>query len=61
MKALFTATKLLIVRSQLTKTEAGRLRLPSDHHPSGQDFSVHKIVQKSSNRGAAQLGIKLGC
>jgi len=36
-----------------------RLRLPSDHHPLGK-ISVHKIVQKSSNRGAAQLGIKLG-
>jgi len=35
------------------------LRLPSDHHPLGK-ISVHKIVQKSSNRGAAQLGIKLG-
>ena len=36
-----------------------KLRLPSDHHPLGK-ISVHKIVQKSSNRGAAQLGIKLG-
>jgi cell division protein FtsI/penicillin-binding protein 2 len=36
-----------------------RLRLPSDHHPLGK-ISVHKIVQKSSNRGAAQLGIRLG-
>lgn len=35
------------------------LRLPSDHHPLGK-ISVHKVVQKSSNRGAAQLGIMLG-
>lgn len=35
------------------------LRLPSDHHPLGK-ISVSKVVQKSSNRGAAQLGIKLG-
>jgi len=36
-----------------------RLRLPSDHHPLGK-ISVSKVVQKSSNRGAAQLGIMLG-
>ena len=36
-----------------------KLRLPSDHHPLGR-ISVQKVVQKSSNRGAAQLGIKLG-
>jgi cell division protein FtsI/penicillin-binding protein 2 len=36
-----------------------RLRLPGDHHPLGK-ISVKEVVQKSSNRGAAQLGIKLG-
>ena len=36
-----------------------RLRLPSDHHPLGA-ISLSEVVQKSSNRGAAQLGIKLG-
>ncbi|MDC0157362.1 penicillin-binding protein 2 [Verrucomicrobia bacterium] len=36
-----------------------RLRLPSDHHPLGE-ISLSEVVQKSSNRGAAQLGIKLG-
>ncbi len=35
------------------------LRLPSDHKPLGE-ISVSKVVQKSSNRGVAQLGIKLG-
>ncbi|MEO0794854.1 MAG: penicillin-binding protein 2 [Verrucomicrobiota bacterium] len=34
------------------------LRLPSDHHPLGE-LSVEEIVVKSSNRGAALLGIKL--
>ncbi len=38
---------------------ARKLRLPSDHHPLGK-ISVSKVVQKSSNRGAAQLGIMLG-
>jgi len=36
-----------------------RMRLPSDHHDLGK-ISVSKVVQKSSNRGAAQLGIMLG-
>lgn len=36
-----------------------RYRLPSDHHPLGR-ISVSTIVQKSSNRGAAQMGILLG-
>ena len=35
------------------------LRLPSDHNPLGK-ISVSKVVQKSSNRGAARLGILLG-
>ena len=39
---------------------AGRkYRLPSDHHPLGK-ISVREVVSKSSNRGAAQLGILLG-
>ena len=36
-----------------------RYRLPSDHHPLGK-INVSTIVQKSSNRGAAQMGILLG-
>ena len=36
-----------------------RMRLPGDHHPLGR-ISVKKVVQKSSNRGAAQMGILLG-
>ena len=35
------------------------LRLPKDHHPLGR-ISLHQVVQKSSNRGAAQIGLKLG-
>ena len=35
------------------------LRLPKDHHPLGK-ISLHQVVQKSSNRGAAQVGLKLG-
>jgi cell division protein FtsI/penicillin-binding protein 2 len=36
-----------------------KYRLPSDHHPLGK-ISLSKVVQKSSNRGAAQLGVMLG-
>jgi len=36
-----------------------RLRLPKDHHPLGK-ISLHQVVQKSSNRGAAQVGLMLG-
>lgn len=36
-----------------------RLGLPKDAHPLGE-ITVSEVVQKSSNRGAAQLGIKLG-
>ena len=35
------------------------LRLPKDHHPLGK-ISLHQVVQKSSNRGAAQIGLRLG-
>ena len=41
------------------KVGSKSLRLPSDHHPLGK-ISVSEVVRKSSNRGAAQLGIKLG-
>lgn len=38
----------------------GRLvRLPRDDHPLGR-LTVHEVVTKSSNRGAAQLGMLLG-
>ena len=43
-----------------TATYRGRLLgLPGDHRPFGP-LSVHEILCKSSNRGAAQLGILLG-
>ncbi len=50
-----------IIDCSIARIEKGsrRLRLPSDHHPLGK-ISVSKVVQKSSNRGAAQLGIMLG-
>ncbi|MFP4156893.1 MAG: peptidoglycan D,D-transpeptidase FtsI family protein [Opitutales bacterium] len=35
------------------------LRLPSDHHDYGQ-LSMREVVVKSSNRGAAHLGLMLG-
>lgn len=35
------------------------VRLPSDHHPYGE-LTVEEIVVKSSNRGAALLGMALG-
>ncbi|MBO45683.1 MAG: peptidoglycan glycosyltransferase [Planctomycetes bacterium] len=35
------------------------LRLPGDHHPLGK-LSLRKVISKSSNRGAAQLGLRLG-
>lgn len=35
------------------------LKLPKDHHPLGK-ISLHQVMQKSSNRGAAQVGLKLG-
>ena len=41
------------------KVGSKSLRLPSDHNPLGK-ISVSEVVRKSSNRGAAQLGIKLG-
>ena len=35
------------------------LRLPSDHH-TYESLSMHEVVVKSSNRGAAHLGLMLG-
>ena len=35
------------------------LRLPSDHH-TYEELSMYDIVVKSSNRGAAHLGLRLG-
>ena len=50
-----------IIDCSLATFQSGskKLRLPSDHHPLGR-ISVSEIVQKSSNRGAARLGILLG-
>jgi cell division protein FtsI (penicillin-binding protein 3) len=36
------------------------LRLPADDHPFDRDLSVAEILAKSSNRGAAHLGMLLG-
>ena len=50
-----------IVDCSVSRYEVGKksLRLPKDHHPLGK-ISLHQVVQKSSNRGAAQVGLKLG-
>lgn len=50
-----------IVDCSISDYQAGKktLRLPSDHHPLGK-ITLHQVVQKSSNRGAAQIGLKLG-
>ena len=46
--------------SEAVSWRGGRkYRLPRDHHPLGK-ISVREVVAKSSNRGAAQLGIMLG-
>ena len=36
-----------------------KLNLPSDHHPLGK-LTLRQVISKSSNRGAAQLGLRLG-
>ncbi len=50
-----------MVDCSLSTYEVGRktLKLPRDHHPLGK-ITLREVVQKSSNRGAAQLGIRLG-
>jgi len=50
-----------IIDCSITTYSIGKksLRLPKDHHPLGK-ISLHQVVQKSSNRGAAQIGLKLG-
>lgn len=52
--------------TEMFKTGYGRvsykgrsLRLPSDHHEY-EELSLYEIVVKSSNRGAAHLGLRLG-
>lgn len=49
------------VNCSLESVERGgrKIRLPNDTHPLGV-IPVREIVAKSSNRGAAQLGMKLG-
>jgi cell division protein FtsI/penicillin-binding protein 2 len=40
---------------------AGRMRsMPADDHPSHEPLSVSDIIKHSSNRGAAQLAMRLG-
>ena len=56
---LVTGSDLIDCSVSTYRNGSRNLRLPNDHHPLGK-ISVHEVVQKSSNRGAAQLGIKLG-
>ena len=46
--------------SKAVAAHRGReLRLPRDHHPLGK-LTLRKVISKSSNRGAARLGLSLG-
>jgi cell division protein FtsI/penicillin-binding protein 2 len=52
--------KQVIDCSKAVAAHRGReLRLPRDHHPLGK-LTLRKVISKSSNRGAAQLGLRLG-
>ena len=55
-EGLITPTDIIDCTKSTIRRGNRNLRLPSDHHPLGQ-ISVSKVVQKSSNRGAARLGI----
>lgn len=46
-----------IIDCSITSYSIGKksLRLPKDHHPLGK-ISLHRVVQKSSNRGLHKLG-----
>ena len=50
-----------IIDCSISRYQLGKksLRLPNDHHPLGE-ISLHQVVEKSSNRGAAQIGLRLG-
>jgi len=50
-----------IVDCSVSRYSVGKksFKLPKDHHPLGK-ITLHQVVQKSSNRGAAQVGLKLG-
>jgi len=50
-----------IIDCSISRYQLGKksLRLPKDHHPLGK-ISLHQVVEKSSNRGAAQVGLRLG-
>ena len=58
-EGLISATDIIDCTKSTIRRGNRNLRLPSDHHPLGK-ISVSKVVQKSSNRGAARLGILLG-
>ncbi len=58
-EGLVDAEEIIDCSVSLYQIGSRKLRLPGDHHPLGK-ISVREIVKKSSNRGAAQLGIKLG-
>ncbi|WP_269540781.1 peptidoglycan D,D-transpeptidase FtsI family protein [Cerasicoccus fimbriatus] len=55
---LVTADQLFDCGQATVNYKGRTLRLPSDHHPL-EELSVTEIVIKSSNRGAALLGLEL--
>jgi len=56
----FVTPQTIFDCSEPTVEHNGRtLRLPADHDPLGK-LSVRDIVAKSSNRGAAQIGVEIG-
>ena len=55
-EGLISATDIIDCTKSTIRRGNRNLRLPSDHHPLGK-ISVSKVVQKSSNRGAARLGL----
>lgn len=58
-EGLITENDIIDCTASTIRRGNRNLRLPSDHHPLGK-ITVSKVVQKSSNRGAARLGILLG-
>ena len=58
-EGLVTPSDIIDCSKSTVRRGSRNLRLPNDHNPLGK-ISVSKVVQKSSNRGAARLGILLG-
>lgn len=55
---LVTADQIFDCAQPVVEYKGRKLSLPSDHHPLGE-LTVSDIVVKSSNRGAALLGLEL--